>query len=234
MEISTTQRRTLAAGLVGGALCFTLADLVRRVVEPAAPSPSALTRAVADHPSLWLLAGLLSAATAFLLPPAMVVVPAIVRGRGHRLATTGALLTGIGAVAAAVHAAGYFGSYGIYASSGADRSAVRAMESGSEGYPFFTVFIVLFMAGMLLGPLLLGIGLRRARLVPVWVPVAALVFAAAGGTSGAWPGVIGVLAAVATFVPVAMALVGRPVRQPGSARSQSRTSRAWVFGGKTG
>jgi len=234
MEISTTRRRTLAAGLMGGALCFTVADLVRRVVEPADPSPSNLTRAVADHPSLWLLAGLLSAATAFLLAPAMVTVPAIVRGRGRRLATTGAALTGIGVVAAAVHAAGYFGMYGVYASSGVDGSAVQAVESGSEGYPFFTVFIVLFMVGMMLGTLLLGLGLRRARLVPVWVPVTALVFVAAGGTSGVWPEVIGLVAAVATFGPVAQALAGRPVRQAGLPRSQSRTSRAWVFGGKTG
>lgn len=211
MDISNSYRRTAAAAALGGALCFTVADLIRRMVEPANPAPMTLVRAVADHPSLWLLAGLLSAATAFLLAPAMMTAPLLARGRGRRITAVGATLTGIGAVAAAVHAAGYFGMYGVYASGGVDAAAVRSMESGSEGYPFFTAFIVLFMAGMTLGPLLLAIGLRRARLVPVWVPVAALVFVGAGASGGVLPGVIGVLAAIATFVPVARALAGPAV-----------------------
>jgi hypothetical protein len=217
MDHLINHRRAAAVAILAGALCFTSGNLIRRAVEPGDPSPTAIVQAVQSHPSLWLLAGLLSAATAFLLGPAVTTLLTLTRGRGRRLVAAGTVLTAVGSVAAAVHAAGYFGTYSIYASGGVGPAAVSAMESGSEESPFFKTFIVLFMAGMTLGPLLLGIGLRRARLVPVWVPVAALVFVAAGASSGLAAGVLGMLAAATTFVPVARALVipvHRNVPQP--------------------
>jgi hypothetical protein len=43
---------------------------------------------------------------------------------------------------------------------------------------------------MLLGPVLLTVGLRRAGAVPIWVPVLAVVFVVAGGVSGVAAGLV--------------------------------------------
>jgi hypothetical protein len=61
---------------------------------------------------------------------------------------------------------------------------------------------------MMLGSIVLFVGLRRARRVPVWSVVAAVVFVAAGSTNGVAAGVLGIVAALAAFVPAARTLMG--------------------------
>ncbi len=219
--LSRSPRTFAAAGLVAGALGFTVADLVRRLVEPAHPTSVTLADAAGRHPGAWLAAGLLSALIPFLVLPGLSVLAATVRGRGARVVRVGAGLLGVGSIAACVHAAGYFGMYDVLARSGVDPSAVRAVDSASEASPFFVPFIVLFMAGMLLGPVVLAAGLRRARLVPVWAPLAAVVFAVAGGSGGVPAGVVGLVAFVALSASVARAL---PLASP-DARAEHRGPR---------
>lgn len=222
MDALTRSTRTLAAvGLLAGALSFTAADLVRRLVEPADPTAVTLVEAAGQHTGAWVAAGLLSALTPFLLLPGLGVLAATVAGRGARVVRIGAVLIGIGSIAASVHAAGYFGTYDVLARSSVDDSAVRAVNSASEVSPFFVPFIVLFMLGMLLGPIVLGVGMRRARLVPVWAPIAAVVSAVAGGTGGVPAGVVGLVAFVALAVVVA-----------GVVRGGATTS-AWAVAGPT-
>ncbi|HQV92474.1 MAG TPA: hypothetical protein PLA46_12885, partial [Phycicoccus sp.] len=74
-------------------------------------------------------------------------------------------------------------------------------------YPLFVLIIIAFIAGMTLGPIVLAWGLRRAGAVPIWVPVAALVFAVTGTLSGTIAGVVGLLAAVVTFGMIARTLI---------------------------
>jgi hypothetical protein len=221
MDTLTPRTRTLAAaGLVAGAATLTVADLLRRLVEPADPTAVTLADAAGRHSTAWLTAGLLSAATTFLLLPGLGVLVAPLRGRGARTARVGAGLLAVGSVASCVHAAGYFGMYDALARSGVSPAAVRAVDSGSESSPFFVPFIVLFMLGMMLGPIVLAAGLRRARLVPVWAPLAAVVFAVAGGTAGVPAGVVGLVAFVALAVAAARVVSGgirspRPVPEAG-------------------
>lgn len=221
MDTLTPRTRTLAAaGLVAGAATLTVADLVRRLVEPADPTSVMLADTAARHSAAWLTAGLLSALTTFLLLPGLGVLAASLHGRGARTAGVGAGLLAVGSVASCVHAAGYFGMYDALARSGVSPAAVRAVDSGSESSPFFVPFIVLFMLGMMLGPIVLAAGLRRARLVPVWAPLAAVVFAVAGGTAGVPAGVVGLVAFVSLAVAVAQATIGgirspRPVADAG-------------------
>jgi hypothetical protein len=220
MDTMSFGRRAAAGAVVLGALTFTVADVLRRSVEPGVATPGSLTGAVAAHPGAWLAAGALSAVTTFLLVPGLVMVLQRAIGRGAALIRVGALLTGVGTLASLVHATGYFGMYGVYARADLDPSVVRSMDAAAESYPLLAVFIGLFMVGMLLGPLLLALGLRRARLVPVWAPVAALVFVVSGATSGLAAGVVGVVAAAALFVAVGRVVAGRldalpaPVPQP--------------------
>lgn len=206
-NLSRSTRTLAAAGLVAGALSFTGADLLRRLVEPADPTPATLAGVAGQHAGAWLAAGVFSALTPFLLVPGLAVLAATVRGRGARVVRTGAALLGAGSIAATVHASGYFGMYDVLARSDVDATAAGAVDAASEASPFFVSFIVIFMAGMLLGPIVLGVGLRRGRLVPVWTPIAAVVFAVAGGTGGVPGGVVGLVAFVA--LAVAMACVVR-------------------------
>lgn len=94
----------------------------------------------------------------------------------------------------------------IDGTSGAPLGAVEAMENASNTYPLFVLVIIGFIVGMTLGPIVLTWGLRRAGAVPIWVPVAALVFAVTGTVGGAVAGVVGLVAAVATFGMIGRAL----------------------------
>jgi hypothetical protein len=206
MDPTRTCRRVAAAGLVLGPLCFSVADLLRRLIEPSSPTNTQLVAAVHQHPTGWLVAGLLSAATAFLLAPGALAVTLLVRGRGARPTVIGSCLLAVGAIAALGHAVGYFGSVGRYAGSGVDAAAVNAVESAND--VLGTVLIVLFMIGMMIGSIVFAVGMRRAGAVPIWVPVAAVVFVGAGASGGVAAGVVGLLAALATFLPAARSVAG--------------------------
>lgn len=188
-----------ALGLVLGGLTFGVGDLVRRSLEPAAPTPSTLTATAHDHAGAWLLAALLVLSASFLLIPGAVAVSRWVRGRGELLTTIGTYLLGIGMVCSALHVAGYYGLYGTFAGSGLPDTAIAAIDTQSEQYPLFVLGIVGFVIGTMLGTILLAIGLRRAHRVPIWLPVAAIVFVVAGTVAGVPAGVVGLLAALASF-----------------------------------
>lgn len=209
MNSSPRNVRLTAAGLLLGAIAFAGADLLRRVVEPAKIDATTLTAAVHDHAGSWAAAGLLAAVAAFLLLPGVLAAGRAARGRGSALTVIGSCLTAAGLLGSLLHAAGYYGMYGVYAKSGADTAAVQAIDKASDGYPVFGVGIALFMVGMLLGPILLTVGLRRAARVPVWAPLAAVVFAVSGAVGGVPAGVVGVVAAALTFGSVGASLLRR-------------------------
>lgn len=199
--------RIAALGLVVGPLLFTLGDLLRRLVEPSGtPSALAVTDAVGRHGGAWLAAGLFSVGAAFCLLPAMVGLLAEANGRGARITTVGALLVGVGAVASVGHAVAFYSPYALFDKAGTAGPTLEALDNASESYPLLVLLIVLFIVGMMLGPLVLFAGLRRARRVPIWSVVAAVVFVACGSTSGVGAGVLGVVAAVVAFVPAARSL----------------------------
>lgn len=64
-----------------------------------------------------------------------------------------------------------------------------------------------FLAGFSLGPILLTIGLRLAKLVPVWVPVAAIVMVVANFIGDIPAGAVQLLAAIETFRPMVVLLL---------------------------
>lgn len=213
------QQHRLAAGcLVAGAVLFTVGDLLRRLVEPGGtPSATDVTAAVAQHSGAWLAAGLLSVAAAFALVPGLTAVVATARGRGGRATTVGALMVAAGALASVGHAVAFYSPYALFARTGASAADVAALDGASESYPMLVVLIVLFMVGMVIGPVVLFVGLRRARRVPVWAVVAAVVFVASGSTSSVLAGAVGVVASLAAFVPAARSLlVAPPLSLPAS------------------
>lgn len=200
--------RSAAAGLVLGPLLFTLADLLRRAVVPSGtPTPSQITSAVAGHGGSWLAAGLLSVASAICFVPGVTGLLLAARGRGARITVVGAVMLGLGALASLGHTVAFYAPYALYAKAGTPGPQLQALDTASESYPLLTVLILLFIVGMMLGPIVLLVGLLRARQVPVWSLVAVVVFVASGSTGGILAGGIGLVAAMAAFVPAARSLL---------------------------
>jgi len=210
-----------ATGLLLGPLLFTVGDLFRRLVEPSGtPTATDITTSVAAHGALWLLAGLLSIGAAFLLVVGMVGVVATARGRGARLTTIGAVMVAVGAIASVGHAVAFYAPYALYDKAGVPAASIKALDDASESYPLLVVLIVLFLVGMMLGSIVLFLGLRRAGRVPIWSVIAAVVFVACGSTGGVFPGVLGILAALAAFGPAALSMLRQG--SPGQAAEPSR------------
>ncbi|WP_148043205.1 hypothetical protein [Flexivirga caeni] len=205
---TTTRSRVAATLLVLGPLTLTVGDLLRRIIVPSgSPSAVAITHAVADHQNIWLVAGLLNLAAAVsLVPAALALIPGA-GSRGARTTTIGACLVATGSVAAAAHTVAFFSPYALYGNAGTPHSAITAFDDASESYPLLVLVIALFMIGLMLGSLVLFVGLRRARRVPIWAVVAAVVFVACGSSGGVAPGILGVAAALVAFVPAARSLV---------------------------
>ncbi len=210
MTDRTAPRPSAGLALLGGVLTFSAGDLLRRVVEPATATTTSVTSAVADHTGAWLLAGGLELVAAGLLVAGAVAAVRLVTGRGARLTAVGAWLLAAGAVASTGHTIGYYGTYAQYADSGVDGGTLERLSSAND--VLGGVVIAVFMLGLLLGPVLLTIGLRRAALVPVWVPVAAIVFVVAGAVSGVAAGAVGLVAGLASLGYVGVTMWRRPVR----------------------
>jgi hypothetical protein len=206
-------RRAGGAALVLGTLAFSGGDLLRRLVEPATPSLATTTAAVREHSGTWFAAGALELLSALLLVAGAIAVVRLAPARGRTLTLVGATLLGVGAIASTGHTIGYYGTYAAYADSGLDTSSLTAMNETTDALG--GISIALFMLGMLLGPILLTIGLRRAGAVPVWVPVLAVVFVVAGAVSGAPAGIVGLVAGLASLGYIGLAVLrSTPVSSP--------------------
>lgn len=220
---NSLQLRIAAAGLVVGALCFTLGDTLRRVVDSSSDSSAVdLAAAVHDRPGVWLAAALLSALAPLFFMPGVLALLATTHGRGSRVVAVGAGLVSLGLVASVGHAVAFYAPPALYDDAGTGASAVKALDKSSEGYPLLVALIVAFIVGMTIGVLVLLVGLRRAGRIPVWSVVAGLVFAVAGSSGGVLLGLVGLLAALAAFVPSARALVV-PAPVPTSDARHDRT-----------
>ncbi|QGN32556.1 hypothetical protein [Microlunatus sp. Gsoil 973] len=211
---TTHHRRVAAGGLVLGPLLFTLADLLRRLIEPTGiNSATTITRAVDQHRGAWLAAGLLSVASAYCFVAGVAGLITTASGRGARFTTVGAVLTGIGAVASVGHAVAFYSPYALYDTARITASDIEALDRASETSPLLIAIVVLFMIGMMVGPVILLFGMLRGRRTPVWSFVAAIVFVACGSTSGAAAGVLAIAAALAAFIPAARSLTApSPIR----------------------
>jgi hypothetical protein len=217
---NSTLLRFSAAGLLVGALLFSLSDLLRRTVDSSTgSSPTATAASVHDHPGVWLAAGILSALAPAFFIPGVCALAATTRERGSRVVAVGAALAVLGLVASTGHAVAYYSPFALYGRAHADAATIKALDHASESYPLLIALIIAFIVGMTIGMITLLVGLRRARRVPVWAPIAAVMFAVAGSSGGVAMGVLGTAAALATFLPAARSLVV-PTTDGASERSE--------------
>ena len=222
---NSTHLRISAAGLVLGSLLFTLGDLCRRLVEPSGtPTPRDVADAVSDHGSLWLLAGILSVVAAFCLVAGVTGPITTASGRGARITTIGALLVGVGAISSVGHTVAFYSPFALYAEAQTSGNELEALDRASESYPLLVMLIVLFIVGMMLGTITLAVGLRRARRVPIWSVVSAVVFVATGSIGGVAAGLLGIVAAMGLFVPAARALLIGPTDTRGAVNTEVATA----------
>ena len=205
---NSTLLRFSALGLLVGALLLSLGDLLRRTVDSSSgSSPTLIAASVHDHASVWLGAGIMSAlAPAFFIPGVCALV-ATTRGRGSRVVVVGGSLAVLGLVASVGHAVAYYAPFALYSRASTDAATIKALDDASEAYPMLVALIIAFIVGVTIGMITLLVGLRRARRVPVWAPIAAVVFAVAGSSGGVAMGMLGIAAALAAFLPAARALV---------------------------
>lgn len=216
---------TTALALLVGAIAFAAGDLGRRLVLPddEVTGIPDMVRRVQAHSGLWLALGLAVTLGSLAMLPGILRIlyhPQVTAStgdpatRGQRTIRVGAFLVALGLVASVAHALAFYGMAAIDGTSGAPMSAVTAMEDASNSYPLFVLVIIAFIAGMTLGPILLTWGLRRARLLPIWVPMAAVVFAVTGTVGGLPAGIVGLASAVVTFGMVARMLTRRSPAVP--------------------
>lgn len=204
---NSTLLRFTAVGLLVGALFFSLGDLLRRTVDSSAgSSPTAIAASVHDHAGVWLTAGILSALAPVFFIPGVCALVATTRGRGSRVVAVGGALAVLGLVASAGHAVAFYAPYALYGRADTDAATVNALNDASESYPMLVTLILAFIVGITIGMITLLVGLRRAHRVPVWAPIAAVVFAVAGSSGGVGMGVVGMVAALTAFLPAARSL----------------------------
>ena len=165
-------RRTLAG------LCMILApltvgasDLIRLSVEKGDLGTRDQLTVIAASPSMWQAAMILNMLGVILSVPAVLGLLHLLHDRGAVWGHVGGGLYLVGVLGLAAHNAGYYGTLAAASAPGVDQDqAVRFVQAG-ETIPGNAVWLLMFLAGLLLGTILLGVGLLRARVVPRWTAV---------------------------------------------------------------
>jgi hypothetical protein len=188
-----------------GVLSLVAATILQWVVQPSDPSGTPLDLAKED-PGIWLVVGLLGVLGPLVWVAGIVAVTMIHRSRWWQVTTIGGYLTGGGLVAGVGHLALFFGLITDAAGAGVDSDTGMALLGADDGSVLSNVLLYGFLVGFSLGPILLTVGLRLAKLVPVWVPVAAIVMVVANLIGGIPAGIVQLLAVLATFGPLAVLL----------------------------
>src|SRR4051794_16505072 len=145
--------------------------LVSEVVSPDLSDEGAASlSAVAAAPgrlTAWIWLGI---ASAILFVPAAVGAAALLGRRGRWIGALGAVLTVVGAFGYAMHQALFLQLPSLLAGNRAQMAALYERQGSST--TVLVVTFLLFLVPLLVGLLLLGIGLWRSRVAPLWPAVA--------------------------------------------------------------
>ncbi len=191
------RQRLAALAAVGSGIGIVVGHLL---TVPPQGEASAYVRDFAHHHTSGVIGGLLTAVGAFLLVPGLSAILRLVRGRGAGLATAGAVLAGIGIVSLGAGDVMITLMMGWLVKS--DPGTAVAIFKGADssalaGLPF--AFAPLFVLGMLL----IGAALIRARAVPLWIAALTIL-----GAVGLPFSTAGGLSAFLILLPLGLALVG--------------------------
>lgn len=193
-----------AVAIALGLVSFVVSNVLQWTLESGGESPSAV---ISAQPTAWLVAGISAVLGPLFWAGGLLVVIGLVRERGWVLTTIGGIVSAIGLAAGVGHLALFFGVYGDLAAAKTSDSAAKALLDADNANALGNLLLIVFLVGFCLGPIVLTVGLRRARLVPVWLPVVALVAAVANFVGGPVAGILQLIALLVVFVPLAVLLV---------------------------
>lgn len=175
---------------------------------------------IADNQGLFALSGYCFLSAALLAIPALVAVWRLSVQRSARWAWAGAVVATLGVVGQVVHL-GYW-AQNLAAADFADQRAAAEFLVFMDGTPFVLATFVPFFFG-LLAPIVQGVGLRRARVIPLGAALsiaAATVLALAVGNLQ-WNNAAITVLMIAGFAPAAVRMIGRgPVDAVEASREQ--------------
>jgi hypothetical protein len=220
--------RIVAAGsIVLAPLGFGIVDQLRMMsVTPADVGPAvgaveeygleqevARLAEIQANPGFFTAAATLEYVMFFVAIVAFVAIWRLAVDRAPRWAWAAAGLSTVAAFGLVTHLSSYFGP-SMVAAGQEDLTAAAAFLLAMGESPFMLALIVPFLLGTLLTPVVQGIALRRARVVPLWAPFAivagTLLIAMTG--SQRWSSAIYSLLLVAGFAPAALAMLRRDHR----------------------
>jgi hypothetical protein len=205
MNTMTTRRMLAVAALLLGPLSLIASTIVQWFLQPAGTDPTAVD-AAAQFSTIWLALGLAAVFGPLVWLAGIPSAVGLVTGRGSGLTLVGGLLTGFGLVVGAAHLSLFFGYYAALAASDLAPQDVASAVAAADGEPLSNTLLICFLIAFSLGPILLTVGLRIARRVGVWVPIAALITAAASFFGGPIAGIVQVVALALTWAPIAIAV----------------------------
>jgi hypothetical protein len=213
-----------AARVIGGTsivlapLLMGIADEVRMLAEP--PQSGALIdeewgvgsvlaslEVIEQHRGLFVLAGVLSYAVIPLFVIAALAIWRLSVGHTPRWAWAGAIVAGAAALGLVVHLVGYYGLT-LTALDAADRPGAAEFIVAADAVGLMVAFFVPYLL-TLVSPVVQGVGLLRARVLPLWallcLVAGAAVMAVVGSTP--WSTALSTVLLVAGFAPAALAML---------------------------
>lgn len=162
-------RRTVAGVcLILAPLAFGGTDLIRLHIEGGLLGEEQLA-AIATNSGLWDVVTVLNMVGLILFVPAILGLMHLLRERSTVLSHVGGGLALVGVLGFVAHNAGYFGLMEGLATSEMSQEQMLRFIGHMETSVSVIMYVLMFLLGFQFGPLLLGIGLYRARAVPRWV-----------------------------------------------------------------
>jgi hypothetical protein len=131
---------------------------------------AATLASIDEHRGLFLAASCVVLAAVLLAFPAMLAIWRLEVDRSPRWAWAGAILAALGIIGESVHLVGYFGLSLVF-SAFHDPDVAAELFVATGFHPFVIALFIPFLLGVL-APIPQVVGLRRARVVPMWAAVA--------------------------------------------------------------
>jgi len=192
--------------LIVGPLTLIIADIMQWILQPAGANPTAADVA-AQFPSAWMVVALLSIVGPIVWLAGLPAASALPDRRGSLVTRAGALVTGLGLAAGIGHLALFFGLFGSLASAALDADAAQRMAAAGDADAIGNTLLIAFLVCYSLGPIVMTVGLRIARRVAVWVPIAAVLTAGANLFGGPIAGVVQLVALAGVWGAVIVAIL---------------------------
>jgi hypothetical protein len=160
-------RRLCAASLIAAPVLLLVSELVSPALSDDGPESLAVLAAQPERLAAWIWLGIVSAV---LLLPAVFGLGHLLRPRGRGIGGGGAALAVVGAVGYALHQGLFLQLPALLDGDPAEMAALY--ERQGESATFAVVTFLLFLGPLLIGLLLLGVGLFRGGVAPLWPAVA--------------------------------------------------------------